>query len=45
MNDISAHEYLRAAQELVKLDPADCGVGFKVGELVSKQKSRHTRLF
>lgn len=33
--------HLRVAQEVVELDPADCGVSLEVGELVSQQKSRH----
>ncbi len=37
--------HLRAAQEVVELDPADGGVGLEVGEFVSQQKSRHGRLF
>lgn len=37
----SAH--LRAAQEVVELDPADGRVRLEVGELVSEQKSRHGR--
>lgn len=37
--------HLRVAQEVVELDPADCGISLEVGELVSQQKSRHGRLF
>lgn len=37
--------HLRAAEEIVELDPADGGVGLEVRELVSQQKSRHDRLF
>lgn len=39
----SAHS--RAAQVVVKLDPADGRVRLEVGELVSEQDSRHGRVF
>lgn len=35
------HAHLRAAQEIVELDPADGGVGLEVWEHVTQQKSRH----